>query len=92
MFICAPKQQAEHSMAVNIVLATATFTYVTSLCARLTWRHDGLCESGPSNGSDSVTVDVVLASLDGQGVRQSQHAQLGSAVVGLAEVTVDARG
>lgn len=60
------------------------------LISGLTWGHDSLCEAGAGHRSNSVAVDVVLASLDGQGVSQAQQAQLGGAVVGLAEVSVDA--
>lgn len=56
-----------------------------------TWGHDGLCEPRPGHGGDGVAEDVVLAALDGQSVGQPQQAQLSGAVVGLAEVAVDAR-
>lgn len=56
-----------------------------------TWGHDGLCEPRPGHGGDGVTKDVVLAALDGQSVGQPQQAQLGGAVVGLAEIAVDSR-
>lgn len=66
--------------------------YVRCLSSPLTWGHHSLREAWPSHRSDRVAVDVVFASLDCQGVGQAQQAQLGRAVVGLAEVTVDARG
>lgn len=62
------------------------------LTSPLTWRHHGLREARPGHRSNRVAVDVVLASLDGQGVGQPEQAQLGRAVVGLAEVPVDACG
>lgn len=58
----------------------------------LTRGHDCLGEARPRHRSDGVAVDVVFASLDGQSVWQAQHPQLGSAVVGLAEITIDACG
>lgn len=58
----------------------------------VTWGHDGLREARPGDRSDCVAVDVVLVSLYGQRVCQTQHAQLRCAVVGLAKVTVDAGG
>lgn len=67
-------------------------TDACGLISLLTWRHDGLCEAGPGDGGDGVATDVVSESLDGQGVCQPQQAQLGGAVVGLPEVTVDASG
>lgn len=58
----------------------------------LTWGHDSLREARPSDRSYCVAVDVVLVSLYGQCVCQTQHAQLRCAVVGLTKVTVDAGG
>lgn len=66
--------------------------YASCLTSPLTWRHHGLREARPGHRSNRVAVDVVFASLDGQGVGQPEQAQLGRAVVGLAEVTVDACG
>ena len=54
----------------------------------LTRWHDVLSQSRVCDGRDGVAVDVELPPLDGQGVGQSQQAQLGSAVVGLAKVAI----
>lgn len=82
----APTHWAEHHDDIH------AFVHLLILCLSLaTWGHDGLCEAWPSHGGDGVAEDVVLASLDGQGIGQPQQAQLGGTVVGLTEVTVDTR-
>jgi len=52
--------------------------------------HDRLGEPGAGDRGDRVAPDVVLAALDAERVGKAQQAEFGSAVVGLAEVAVDA--
>ena len=55
-------------------------------------RHDGLGHAAGGDGGDDVADDVVLGALLGEGLCEADHAQLGSRVVGLAEVAEQAGG
>ena len=54
----------------------------------LTRWHDASCHPGACDRRDGVAHDVVLASLNGQRVAQSQQAHLGGRVVGLTKVAI----
>lgn len=49
--------------------------------------HDGSSHSASGNGSNDVGVDVVLGTLLGEGLSETDLGELGSRVVGLAEAT-----
>ena len=55
-------------------------------------RNQAFGHAGAASGGDGIDQDVVLAAFDGQGSGQAIEAKLGHAVVGLAEVAVDAGG
>ena len=54
--------------------------------------HDGLSHAGGGHGGDDVGDDVVLGALLGEGLGEADHGELGSRVVGLAEVAEQASG
>lgn len=53
-------------------------------------RHNGLCHRRSSNGRDRVGFDVVFDALASQSLCEAHETHLGSAVVGLTKVAVEA--
>lgn len=53
--------------------------------------ENSLGHPGGSGGHNYIAVDVVLLSLNGHGVGQSDEGQLSGGIIGLTKVTIDSR-
>jgi hypothetical protein len=72
--------------------ATSGLTYSGRRASVISLGQDRLGQARAGDRRDRVDADVVLAALGGEREAEAGEAELGGAVVGLAEVAVDAGG